>query len=425
MKGFFKQIVLWLLKLMAKKRLKKFSGKIIAVTGSVGKTSTREAIFSILNSKYRVKQSQKSMNTDFGVLLTILDIDSGYSSLRKWSWLLTKAFFHSFFKDHSEILLLELGVDAPGDMDTLTSIVKPDIAVMTNVFPVHLAEGQFKNLQEIFAEKKKLVDALKDDGIAILNTDNTFLAYLAKERGQKGTITFGKNEEADYFSKSVKMTIEGMTFIMHHGDKRYEVKANVLGEYHVYVLLPAIACAKFLGISLEEAIIALDRYVLPPGRMNIIPAKKEAIVLDSSYNSSPEALNEALKVLKEIGVGRRKVAVLGNMNELGEETAILHQMIGEAIPEYVDLLITIGGDAKLMAIKAEEKGMEKKAVHAFKTTTEAIDFFEKELKKDDIILVKGSQNKVRLERFVKAFMAHPEDAKDLLVRQGKVWRAKL
>lgn len=425
MKGFFKQFVLWLLKLMAKKRLKKFSGKIIAVTGSIGKTSTREAIFSILNSKYKVKQSKKSMNTDFGVLLTILDIESGYSSVRKWSWLLTKAFYHSFSKDHSEILLLELGVDAPGDMDVLTSIIKPDIAVITNIFPVHLGEGQFKNLQEIFAEKRKLVDALKDGGKAILNTDITFLAHLAKERGLKGTVTFGKNEEADYFAKDVKMTTEGMTFVMHHGDHRYEVNANVLGEYQIYVLLPAIACANLLEISLEEAIVALTRYVLPPGRMNIIPAKKESTILDSSYNSSPEALKEALKVLKEVGGKSRKVAVLGNMNELGEETSISHKMIGAAVPEYVDFLITVGGDAKLIAVEAEEKGMDKKNVHSFNSTTEAIDFFEKEQREGDLILVKGSQNRVRLERFVKAFMSNPEEAKSLLVRQDKVWKTKL
>lgn len=425
MKEIFKKIVFWLLKLMAKRRLKKFEGKIVAVTGSIGKTSTKEAIFTVLNSRYKVRKSKKSMNSEFGLLLTILDIESGYRSVRKWSWFLAMAFWHSFFKDHSEIMLLELGVDAPGDMDFLTSMVKPDIVVMTNIFPVHLAEGQFKDLQDIFEEKKKLVEGMKEEGRAILNIDNVYLEHFAKERGKKGTTTFGKEKEADYWASSVKTSVEGTSFILHHKEKRYEVKTQVLGEYQAYVFMPAIICGNILDMSIEDCIIALERYSLPPGRMNIIPAKNEATILDSSYNSSPEALKEALKVLKETAGDKRKIAVLGNMNELGEETKILHEMVGEIVPNFADVLLTVGNDAKLIAEKALQKEMKKENVHKFDSATAAADFFKKKIKKDDVILVKGSQNRVRLERFVKELMLNPEDAKKLLVRQEKVWQAKL
>lgn len=423
MKAIFRKLVLFLLKRMAKKRMRKFKGKVIAVTGSVGKTSTKDAIFTVLNTQLRVKKSGKSMNTDFGMLLTILDIESGFSSVAKWSWLLMKAFYNSRFRDHSEVLLLEMGVDKPGDMDFLLSVVKPDIAVMTSIAPVHLAEGQFTNLQDIFAEKRKLVDKLKEDGVAVLNVDNPFLANLAKSRGKKGTVAFGKDKEAKAYASSIKQTVEGLEFIFHYKEKKYEVHANVLGEYQIYVLMPALICADLMSMSMTDAILAMESYVLPPGRMTIIPGKEGSTILDSSYNSSPEALKEALKVLGVVGEGRRRVAVIGNMNELGDESAILHEMIGEVVPKYADVLLTVGGDAKLLAAKAKEKGLED--VHTFRSAPEAAEYFADKVERDDVILVKGSQNRVRLERFVKELMENPDNAKELLVRQERIWQAKL
>lgn len=425
MKKFLKKFVLWALKRMAKFRLRKFKGKIIAVTGSVGKTSTKEAIYSVLNAQYKVKKSEKSMNTDFGLTLTILDIESGFSSAIKWSWLLLKAFYSCMRRDYSEVLLLEFGVDKPRDMDFLLSVVKPDVAVITSVCPVHLGEGQFKDMQDIFDEKKKIVEALKEDGVAVLNIDNPFLEHLAKARGKRGTITFGTNRDAAAFASRIEQSVEGMQFIFHYKDKRYEVKAKMFGEYQVYVLIPALICADIMGMNMEEAIIALGRYSLPPGRMTVIPAKNGATILDSSYNSSPEALREALKVLKITGENRRKVAVLGNMNELGKESEMLHEFIGEIIPSCADELLTVGENAKAFAKEAAGKGMEKEHIHTFRTAIEAAEFFQDKIKKDDIILVKGSQNNVYLERFVKVLMANPEEAKRLLVRQEKVWQEKV
>ncbi len=425
MKKFFKKLVLFILKKLAKKRIKKFKGKIIAVTGSVGKTSTKDAIYAVLNSQFKVKYSKKSMNSDFGLLLTILDIDSGFSSATKWTWYLLKGFYHSFMTDHSEVLLLEMGVDAPGDMDFLLSIVGPDIVVMTNIFPVHLAEGQFSNLEEIFNEKKKLVDELKEDGVAILNTDNHFLEGLAKTGNKKNTISFGKNRDANYWASRINTNTNGTQFILHNGEDRYEVSSPVLGKYQIYVLLPAIICGVKMGMSMENAILALGRYTLPPGRMSLIPAINNATILDSSYNSSPTALKEALEVLKELGADKRKIAVLGNMNELGEEEEKLHKMIGEIIPKYADVLITVGSLAGVFTKEAIKKGLDEKSVFEFKTSNEAAEFFKEKVKAGDVILVKGSQNKVRLERFVKELMATPSDAKKLLVRQEKVWQAKL
>ena len=425
MKNFAKKVVLWLLKVMAKHRMRKFKGKVIAVTGSVGKTSSKEAIFAVLNSQLKVKRNDKSFNSEFGLLLTILDIESGFSSATKWSWYLIKGFFHCMARDHSEVLLLEYGVNKPGDMDFLLSVAKPDIAVITSVSHTHMASGQFESVEQVFEEKSKLVRALSGDGVAVLNVDNEHLATLAKGRKKAQTLTFGSSRDADIWASQVKSSLEGLEFILHHNKDRHDVSVPTIGAFNIYVFLPAIACGSLLGLPVEAIIHAISKFTLPPGRMGVIEAISGATLLDSSYNSSPAALKAALETLADLAENRRRVAVLGNMNELGGFSKDLHEKLGEILPKHVDLLLTIGSDAAIMADSARAKGLDSKYIFKFRTANEAAEFFKEKIKKNDLVLVKGSQNNVRLERFVKALMAHPEDAKELLVRQENVWQAKL
>lgn len=437
MKNFLKKIVLALLKMMAKHRLKKFKGKIIGITGSIGKSSVKEAVFTVLNTQFKVKKTRKNMNSDFGLLLTILDIESGFSSATKWSWFLLKGFFNCLQRDHSEILLLEFGIDRPNDMDFLTSVVKPDVVIFTGVSPVHMDEHQFASMEEIFKEKSKLVGALREHGMAILNMDNDLLANLAKERvrsqgevsrgvrDRKQTVTYGRNREADFWASQVKQSLEGLNFTLHHENKHYDVQVNLLGEFQVFVVMPAIICGAIMGMTIENALAAITKYTLPPGRMNLIPAINGATIIDSSYNASPEAMKEALQTLAKVAEHKRKIVVLGNMNELGKHTQIMHEAIGDFVPKCADLLVTVGDLAVTIAERAKAGGMNEKNVFSFKTSLEAAGFLADKIKKDDVILVKGSQNNVRLERFVKALMANPEEAKDLLVRQEPAWMAKL
>jgi len=426
MKKIAKKIVLKTLKALAKHRLSKYKGKIIAITGSVGKTSTKDAVFTVLNSQFKVRRNKGSMNSDFGLLLTILDIESGFSSATKWTWYIIKGFIHSLMSDHSEILLLELGVDKVGDMDFLTSVVNADIAIFTNISPIHIDDDQFSGMREIFDEKIKLLKALKEDGTAIFNIDNNFLNQAFQDFKSENKIGFGaENSEVLYPVTHITNTIEGLSFLLKYNEEEHLIKTQILGAYQIYVLLPAIICGLKLGMDIETIKHAIERFTLPAGRMSIIKGIKDSTILDSSYNSSPLALKEALKILKEIGKDSRKVAILGNMNELGKQSEELHSMIGKIIPEYTDLLITVGTQAKFIAQKAMERGMNPLMIFQFTYTKEAMEFFKKHIKENDIILVKGSQNRVRLERLIKEIMKNPEDAEKLLVRQSKTWQAKL
>jgi UDP-N-acetylmuramoyl-tripeptide--D-alanyl-D-alanine ligase len=422
MKKFLRKIVLYFLKKFAKKRLSKFKGKVIGITGSVGKTSTKEAVYTVLNSKFKVLKNEGSMNTEFGLPLTVLELESGFNSPSKWAVLLLKAFFRSMKPLYSEVLVVEMGVDKPGDMTELLSIVKIDVAIMGPIAPVHLAEGQFENLDEIFEEKSKLVKSLEDDGIAILYADDDRVAELAKGRPKKTTFSYGSVPEADYKATSAEETIEGIEFNFNMEGRRIEMSVPILGKHHVHSILPAVVCGFVMGMELEEVLSALKRYNLPPGRLNLIDGAKEgSVIIDSSYNSSPKSCIEALKTLADLKpkTGGKKIAILGNMNELGDKEEVFHREVGRHVPESCDVLVTVGKAASYMADSAEENGMKK--VFRYKNVSELIGEFANKIGENDIVLVKGSQNNVRLERFVKEVMKFPEKAKELLVRQGKHW----
>lgn len=423
MKNLLKKLVLQSLQGFARRRMGKFKGKVICVTGSIGKTSMKEAIYIVLNSKFRVTRNPGNMNTDFGLPLAILGMESGYSSAITWSYLLVKGFFKSFKKMYSEVLVVETGVDKPGDMDVLMSIVKPDIAVLNMVTPVHLDEGQFGNLDEIFEEKAKLIKALGDEGYAILNIDDERVKRLATGRPKARTITFGVSPEADFKATGMEESLDGIKFNLGAENHRATVALPILGKHNAITVLPAVICGVIMGMTIEEAVGALKRFELPPGRMNLIEGAVEGVsIIDSSYNSSPKACLEALKTLAELKpkTGGRKIAVLGTMNELGADSAKLHHEVGLGIPDCCDILVTVGKGAEVFAEAAAEKGFK----HIFKyfTAQEAIDDFKDKIKENDIILVKGSQNNVRLEKFVKAFMKFPEQAGETLARQGKYWQ---
>lgn len=426
MKNVFKKSVLTLLGILARKRLKKLSPKIIGISGSVGKTSTKEAIAHILSKKYKVLKSDSSYNTDFGIYLTILEEKSGLGSPSSWIKVLTKAMKKTFLKTEKiDFLILEMGTDQPGDMKILLDIVVPDIAVMTRISENHLSEGQFPSLEAMFAEDVELQRAVsqKEGHCIFMNADDPYQEKFIKEYKNPADLVVYSMKEQIGGEESVKSTIQGLSFSCVFGKENVEFSCPILGVWHTEVLLPSILLANKLGMTAEEIRHALLDYRLPAGRMNLIEGKEQTTIIDSSYNASPLAVEKALEMLGKLTEGR-KVFVFGNMNELGNHSEVLHASLGKDIFDNVDFLITVGPGPRVAAKEAIALGFPGDQFYPFDNASEAAEFYETKREKGDIVLVKGSQNKVRLERFIKKIMLHPEDASKLLVRQSEEWNMK-
>lgn len=421
MKAVFKQIVLGALRALAKRKLAVIRPKVIGITGSVGKTTTKEAVYSIVSRRFKTVKSQKSYNSDFGVVLTILGKESGFTSPSKWISILIKCLIESFKKpEHFDVLILEMGVDKPGNMSEILKVVKPDIMVFLNVKDVHRSEGQFPNKEAIFEEKSKACVAVPDSGWVILNADDMYASQLYGKL-PANTLSVGVEEkDANIRAKHVKTETDGLHFTLCYEDKEIKVHLpNVLGEYHVPLILSAIATGFLMEVPWKTISAGLHEFELPQGRMNKIDGKNGSLILDSSYNASPDTMEAALKVLGMFG--GRKIAALGTMNELGELTESAHIKIGKVAAEYSDMLIAVGEHCTDIAEGAHRAGMSASMIHNFRNSKEAGEFLGKMLERGDVLLVKGSQNKVRMEKVVKACMRDPEKARQLLVRQEPYW----
>lgn len=379
-------------------------------------------VASAVTSSHR---SRGNLNTEFGVPLTILGQSSGYSSPLQWLKIFWNSFWGTFFlkKNPYTTLVLEMGADKPGDIAYFMKRLIPQVGVITTIQPSHLGPGQFESIEEIFKEKSQLVCALPKEGLAILNADDERVASLKQEL-TCWVALFGTSKDADFLAEEVKSDEKGLRCrVIYEEESEIFHFPHLLGNYQVYTVLPAIAVgALVFGLSLPQLAFILKDFQLPPGRMNPIPGIRDSLIIDSSYNASPESMRAALEVLKPMP-GRR-IAVLGSMNELGEASHKAHTDVGRWVAASTDVLVTVGKEARDIAVSARKQDFPQDQIHEFDTALQAADFLPSFLKKGDVILVKGSQNQIRLERLVKALMKEPEKAKEMLVRQDEYWQGR-
>jgi len=420
MKNLFKRNLIALLGWLAKKMIKKHQPEIIGITGSMGKTSCKEAVKLVLGSKYQVLAPERSYNTEIGLPLTVFaeKVPVKIYSLLGWLLLILRCFSKLiFWQNYPKILILEMGADKPGDIGYLTNLAKPHISIVTSVAPTHLL--RFKTVEEVAQEKSVIIQCLNKDDFALLNIDDEQVRKMASKTQAK-VIFYGFNPQADLVVLDLNQKFPQITFRLKYQNEEACFKLNLLADYLVYSLLPAIACGIIYGFSLPEIARILKDYRPPKGRMNLIEGVNQSLIIDDSYNSNPQAALAALEVLAKFE--GRKIAALGTMNELGEYEEEGHRLVGQKVAEVADLLITVGEPArKYLASEANKSGLPASSIFCFKDSLSAGEFLRSRLEKGDVVLVKGSQNNVRMEWLVEKIMAHPEEAASFLVRQGPEW----
>lgn len=433
MKNTFKKFIVKILKIESQLVLWKYKPKIVAITGSVGKTSTKDAVYAVLSKVAYVRKSDKSYNSQIGLPLTILGIPNGWNDPYLWlKNILRGLWLFIWSHKYPEWLVLEVGVGKPGDMRETASWLRTDAVIITAIgdTPVHVEF--FDSKEHLVEEKSGLIKTLKKDGFLILNKDDETV-FNMKIKTKSAFYTYGFSADANviasgesvfYAKENDEEEPQGLIFRVDEGGKSFPVIiSNAFGKNHVYASLAALCLAFALKVNTLDAIEALKNYEMPPGRMRLLKGIKNSLIIDDTYNSSPFACQAALDTLGGMKSFGRKVAVLGDMLELGKYTEEAHKSMGMLAKEKADFLFVIGPRARGMMEGALAQGMSKDNVKDFADSVSAGIFLKDFVEKGDTILVKGSQG-MRMERVVEAILKEGEDKEKLLVRQDKEWKDK-
>lgn len=428
-----KKLIQLKLKYWAKLILLKYKPEIIGITGSVGKTSAKEAIYTVLSGEKNVRQSEKNYNNEFGMPLTIIGAKSPGKNLLGWFAIAFKVLKMLIIRDknYPEVLVLEMGIDRPGDMDYLNSIVKCQIGVVTAVGSVHLE--YFKNKNALQKEKAKLIASVVKDGWSIVNYDDEETRKMM-DISKARIISYGFDKQAKLVASDLIFSygdggdkFQGISFKLSYNGANVPVHIpDALGRGVVYSALAGAAVGLSHGMNLLEISQALKNYKSPKGRLNIIPGIKHTTIIDDTYNCEPKSATLAVNTLNDIALrdSQRKLVALGDMLELGSTSEASHRAIGRIIAEFkIDKLFVVGERARDIARSAKEHGMREEDVFMFDNSVMAGKFIQKRIKQGDYLLVKGSQG-MRMEKIVLELMADPMRAKELLVRQEAEWMDK-
>jgi len=435
MKNFFKKIVVYILTLEAKRVLNRYKPNIIAITGNVGKTSTKDAVYAVVSAFFDTRKSLKSMNSEIGLPLTILGLENAWGSAFGWAKNILKGLQIAFFGNtFPKWLVLEIGADHPGDIEKVSEWLHPDIVVLTRMssIPVHIEF--FENVGEVLREKMFLAEALKPNGTLIVNADDElFLNAVNNLSTNKNInkITFGSAKNSDvritesgvlYDESPFPLPLGQYAVFDTHGRTERINLVRVIGNHLIYPVAAALAVAHVLNIkpNLENIFKTAD---MPRGRMRLLSGRSNSVIIDDTYNSSPIACEEALKTLARLSVRGKKIAVLADMKELGSYSTEAHREIGKLAGEIVHTLVTVGKEAENIAVGARESLLSADRILSFNNSIEATDKFSEILRAGDVVLIKGSQS-MRMEKLVAFLLIDPSKASELLVRQEEEWKVR-
>ncbi|HID61159.1 MAG TPA: UDP-N-acetylmuramoyl-tripeptide--D-alanyl-D-alanine ligase [Anaerolineae bacterium] len=357
----------------------RFSPRVIGVTGSVGKTTTKEMIWSVLRKRFRTLKTRGSYNNEIGLPLTLLYLDSSH-----------------------ERVVLEMGMYALGEIAELAAIARPHVGVVTNVGPTHLE--RLGTIERIAQAKSELLEALppaSEGGVAVLNRDDPMVRAMA-EKAKAEIFYYGLDPACDLWASHIESRgLEGVRFQLHHKGERLHVKIPLLGRHSVHTALAAAAVGLVEGVSWEEIIAGLWD-VAEQLRLVAVRGIKGSTILDDTYNASPASTIAALNLLEELS--GRKIAVLGDMLELGDFEEEGHRKVGRRAVDVVSILITVGPRGRIIGQEALACGMAEGEVLIVEDNEQASALMRQIVDQGDIVLVKGSRG-MKMEEIVAALTA--------------------
>lgn len=360
---------------LAQQVLSSHRAHVVGITGSIGKTTTKEFAASLLSKRFNVLKSEGNYNNHIGLPLSILKLEDAHT-----------------------IAVLEMGMSAPGEISRLTQIAPPDIAVITNIHPVHLEF--FRDIEQIAKAKKEILDGLKPGGTAILNGDDPLVKKISEDwKGPR--LFFGLSKSCEIRAANVRrMGTQGLSLDLFCQDKKDRIHFPHFYTSFLYNFLAAVGVAQALSTPPEDFLQQIQTLGSFTMRGKMYHLKNNITLIDDSYNSNPAALESALKDLSELPA-KRKVAVLGDMLELGEQEVRYHVRAGERVKAHnCDVLVTVGPLSRYMAEGALKSGMKEDSIFSFSDSEETADHIESLLREGDMVLIKGSRG-MKTDKIVK------------------------
>jgi UDP-N-acetylmuramoyl-tripeptide--D-alanyl-D-alanine ligase len=351
----------------------KFNARVVGITGSVGKTSTKELVWAVLSRRFRVLRSEGNLNNEIGVPLTLLQLEPT-----------------------RQRVVLEMGMYARGEIARLCDLARPAVGVVTNIGPVHLE--RLGSLEAIAAAKAELVESLPPDGVAILNYDEPFVLAMAR-KAKSRVLLYGLDSRADLWADEIESEgLEGIRFRMHYRRESMKVNVPLLGRHSVHTALRAAAVGLAEGMTWDDILMGLqDRQAQI--RLVAVPGPQGATLLDDTYNSSPASAIAALNLLAELE--GRKIAVLGDMLELGSYEEEGHRLVGRRAMDVVEILVAVGPRGRIIGQEALSLGMKPDRVCLCESNQAAIEYLQGAIRPGDCVLIKGSRG-IKMEEIVNA-----------------------
>lgn len=340
---------------------------VVAVTGSVGKTSTKDIIASVMSKEYNVLKTEGNYNSQLGVALTVLRLR----------------------KEHTA-MVIELGMSQLGEISRLTDIVKPTVAVITNVGTAHI--GILGSRENILKAKLEILEGLQSNGKVVINNDNDLLhQWSMNSAGRYDIVTYGMEHVSNVMAYNTVLTEEGSTYDVDVKGKTYQVKIGIGGNHFVSNSLCAIAVGRIFNITMENILDGIAHFELTKRRMQVEKLENDVVVINDCYNANYDSMKAAIEYLSKSEKGE-KIAVLGDMLELGNYSENLHRQVGEEVyKSKVDILITVGAEARYIADEACKLGMKSQDIYTFNSNEEATKKLEEFIKNGNAsILIKAS-----------------------------------